>query len=66
MQNEPAKGRVARYVIVTSSRKGKRKVWKSYEHRGQYKQRAEESATQRPFRAKATEREVSGVMHPFP
>jgi hypothetical protein len=35
MQNEPAKDRVARYVIVTSSRESKRKVWEFYEHRGQ-------------------------------
>jgi len=42
MQNEPAKGRVARYVIVTSSRRGKRRVWKFYEHRGQCEQRIDE------------------------
>ncbi len=35
MQNEPAKGRVARYVIVTSSRRSKCKVRGFYEHRGQ-------------------------------
>ena len=42
MQNEPAKGRVARYVIVTSSRRSKRKVWEFYEHRGQCEQRIDE------------------------
>ncbi len=42
MQNEPAKDRVARYVIVTSSRESKRKVWEFYEHRGQCEQRIDE------------------------
>lgn len=42
MQNDLAKGRMARYVIVTSSRRGKRKVWKFYERRGQCEQRIDE------------------------
>lgn len=42
MQHDLAKGRVERYVIVTSSRRNKRKVWKFYERRGQCEQRIDE------------------------
>lgn len=42
LQYDPWKGRLERYVIVTNSRRGKRKVWTVYEHRAQCEQRIDE------------------------
>ncbi|UCC74639.1 MAG: IS1380 family transposase [Gemmatimonadota bacterium] len=42
LQHDPWKGSLERYVIVTSSRRGKRGVWKLYEHRAQCEQRIDE------------------------
>lgn len=42
LQYDPDKGSLERYVIVTSSRRGKRGVWTFYEHRAQCEQRIDE------------------------
>ncbi len=46
IQYDPERGSLERYVIVTSSRRSKRGVWRFYEHRGQCEQRIDELKNQ--------------------